>query len=152
MDVLRRDTDYALRMMVNLASHFDDGLISVRRLTDEGNVPYQLGCKILQKLHQAGLVKSQMGPKGGFALTKEPSKITLMEIINILQGGIRLNRCLLGGVGCEFESECAIHSKLACLQLYINGYLTGITLDEMRNSRGVMANNRIREVEGEKDE
>ncbi|MBN1393333.1 MAG: Rrf2 family transcriptional regulator, partial [Sedimentisphaerales bacterium] len=88
-----------------------------------------------QKLHKAGLVKSDMGPKGGFALSREPSAIDLMEIINVLQGGLRLNRCLFGGRGCEFESECEINTKLTCLQLYIEGYLSGITLTEILQGR-----------------
>lgn len=135
MDVLRRDTDYALRIMVNLASHYNGEFTSARTLASDGNFSYQLGCKILQKLHKAGLVKSDMGPKGGFALSREPSKINLMEIITTLQSGIRLNRCLLGGQGCEFEPECEINTKLTCLQMYIDGYLGGITLAEILESR-----------------
>jgi len=135
MDVLRRNTDYALRIMVDLANRFNGEFISARQLAGEGNFSYQLGCKILQKLHKANLVKSDMGPKGGFALSREPSRISLMEIITALQGGIRLNRCLYGGKGCEFESECEIHTKLTCLQLYIDGYLGGITLQEILGSR-----------------
>jgi Rrf2 family protein len=121
--------------MVDLASHFNGEFISARQLAEDGNFSYQLGCKILQKLHKANLVKSDMGPKGGFALSREPSAITLMEIITALQGGIRLNRCLLGGRGCEFEPECEINTKLTCLQLYIDGYLGGITLQEIIGSR-----------------
>ncbi|MFH1614511.1 MAG: Rrf2 family transcriptional regulator [Planctomycetota bacterium] len=135
MDVLRRNTDYALRMMVSLASHFDGELMSARQLATEGNFSYELGCKILQKLHNAGLIESGMGSKGGFALRKNPSEITLMEIIKVLQGGIRLNRCLLGGEGCEFQSECQISTKLSCLQLYIDGYLSGITLAEILRAK-----------------
>jgi Rrf2 family transcriptional regulator, iron-sulfur cluster assembly transcription factor len=135
MDVLRRNTDYGLRIMVNLARHFNGEFVSARQLAEEGSFSYQLGCKILQRLHKAGLVKSDMGPKGGFALNKEPSAINLMEIINVLQGGLRLNRCLFGGRGCEFEAECEINTKLTCLQLYIEGYLSGITLSEILRSR-----------------
>ena len=132
MDVLRRNTDYGLRMMAVLAEHFNNGrLMSARQLATDGNFSYELGCKILQKLHKAGLVESSMGPKGGFALRRKPSEITLMEIINVLQGRIRLNRCLLDGEGCEFESDCEINTKLSCLQLYIDGYLDGITLAEI---------------------
>jgi Rrf2 family protein len=135
MDILRRNTDYALRIMMNLAKRFDGEFFSARQLADEGNFSYQLGCKILQKLHKAGLVKSDMGPKGGFALSREPSAINLMEIINVMQGGLRLNRCLFGGKGCEFEAECEINTKLTCLQLYIEGYLGGVTLSELLKNR-----------------
>ena len=132
MDVLRRNTDYGLRMMATLAKHSkDDQLMSARQLASDGHFSYQLGCKLLQKLGRAQLVKSGMGPKGGFSLSREPSKITLMQIIKALQGGIRLNRCLPGGEGCEFESDCEINTKLSCLQLYIEGYLNGITLAEI---------------------
>ena len=132
MDVLRRNTDYGLRMMAMLAEHFENGqLISARQLASDGRFSYQLGCKLLQKLHEAKLVESGMGPKGGFSLGREPSKITLMEIIKVLQGGILLNRCLPGGEGCEFEPDCEINTKLSCLQLYIDGYLDGITLAEI---------------------
>jgi Rrf2 family protein len=135
MDVLRRNTDYALRIMVSLAKRFNGEFISARQLAEDGSFSYQLGCKILQKLHKAGLVKSDMGPKGGFALSREPSAINLMEIINAIQGGLRLNRCLFGGKGCEFESECEINTRLTCLQLYMDGYLGGITLREIVQGR-----------------
>ena len=131
MDVLRRNTDYALRMMVSLAKNFNFEPMSARQLATEGNFSYQLGSKLLQKLHKAKLVTSIMGPKGGFVLNKEPSKITLMDIINPIQGGVRMNKCLMGGSGCEFKANCPISTKLACLQLYIDGYLGGITLKEI---------------------
>jgi Rrf2 family protein len=121
--------------MVDLANRYNGEFISARQLAEDGNFSYQLGCKILQKLHKDNLVKSGMGQKGGFALSRKPSRITLMEIITALQGGIRLNRCLLGGRGCEFEPECEIHTKLTCLQMYIDGYLGGITLQEILGSQ-----------------
>ena len=54
-----------------------------------------------------------------------------MEIIKVLQGGVRLNRCLLDGEGCEFKSSCEINTKLSCLQRHIDDYLDGITLAEI---------------------
>lgn len=135
MDILRRHTDYALRIMVTLASRSDEKSVSARQLANEGKFSYDLGCKILQRLHKAGLVKSNMGPKGGFSLNREPSEITLIEIVNTLQGGIRLNRCVLGGKGCERQADCAISEKLADLQQYINEYLGGISLAEIVRTR-----------------
>lgn len=135
MDILRRNTDYGMRMMAALTEYFSDGqLVSARQLATRGNFSYQLGCKILQKLHKAGLVSSGMGPKGGFALSRPPSEITLMNIVEALQGEVRLNRCLLGGDGCEFQADCEINTKLSSLQLYIDGYLGGITLAEIVKS------------------
>ncbi len=135
MDILRRNTDYALRIMVALVSQSDGKSVSARQLTSQGHFSYDLGCKILQRLHKAGLVQSSMGPKGGFSLNRAPAEITLMEIVKVLQGGIRLNSCLSGGKGCEFKAGCEVGAKLACLQLYMEGYLGGITLDKISQNQ-----------------
>ena len=126
--------------MVNLARNYNNGkLLSARDLAGNCKVSYPLTCKLLQKLHKAELVKSVMGPKGGFILKKEPSQITLMNIVEILQGGIRLNRCLSNDQGCEFQSDCEISTKLSCLQLYIEGYLGNVTLAEVMQNKNETA-------------
>ena len=132
MEVLRRNTDYALRMMVALAKQFEnEKLSSARQLTSDCHFSYELGRKLLQKLHNAGLVNSVRGLKGGFALSKKPSEITLLAIINVLQKGVCLNKCLSDDHECEFELECEINKKLAYLQLQMEKYLEGITLEEI---------------------
>lgn len=136
MDVLRRNTDYALRTMANLARHYGNEPISTRTVAVEEDVSYQLACKLMQKLHNAKLVKSCMGPKGGFRLIREPAKISLLEVIEAVQGPVILNRCLLGRDVCERQKSCALSRKLANLQEYIDSYLRSITLDELLQSRG----------------
>ena len=85
MEIIRRNTDYALRLMVNLGVNRKEDFISSRELAKEEEVSHQLACKLLQKLHAAGLVESSMGAKGGFRLAKSPAKINLFEIIEIIQ-------------------------------------------------------------------
>jgi Rrf2 family iron-sulfur cluster assembly transcriptional regulator len=131
MDLVRRNTDYALRAMVYLARHHNDGLVSAREISEKGDVPYQLACKLLQKLHSAKLVESCMGPKGGFRLSRTLSKIHLLEIIEAIQGKIQLSRCLLGENICPHQKSCKIRMKLAELEKTINKYLGSITLEKI---------------------
>jgi Rrf2 family protein len=135
MEVVRRNTDYALRAMVYLAGHYGDSLASARELSQKGYIPYQLACKLLQKLHKARLVKSCMGPKGGFRLSRALSKINLLEIITAIQGKVNLNRCLLRKNICPHQKDCKVRMKLAELESLINTYLGSITLDELVKSR-----------------
>ena len=82
MEIIRRNTDYGLRMMVALANSYESGeLTSATQLVQKGNITHEVGRKMLQKLREAELITSVMGPKGGFALNKNPSDISLMEII-----------------------------------------------------------------------
>ena len=131
MDVLRRNTDYALRAMLNLASHYGQEPVSTREVVRKEDISYHLACKMLQKLRKAKLVRSRMGPKGGFQLSRKPSKIGLLEVIEAIQGPVRLNRCLLGVDACPRRPRCGVSSKLDELQRHIESFLAGITLDEL---------------------
>ena len=135
MDVLRRNTDYALRAMMNLAKHYNGELVSARKVSHEEDISYPVACKLLQKLHKAKLVESCMGANGGFQLSRKPSKISLMEIIKAIQGPIRLNRCLLGLDACPRQPNCAASKKLAELQECIDSHLRRITLGDLFRSK-----------------
>lgn len=131
MDVIRRNTDYALRLIVGLVENFGGAPISARELAERSNVSYQLGCKMLQKFSSAKLVASRMGAGGGFELAKSPEKISLYQVIEAIQGDICLNRCVPDAKSCPKRPTCIISKKLAALQKYIEGYLKQITLDKL---------------------
>jgi len=131
MDILRRNTDYALRAMVNLAGHYGEDPVSTRDISQSEDISYELTCKLMQRLNNAGLVKSSMGPNGGFVLSRKPAKINLAEIIDAIQGPLSLSRCLLGKNVCQRQSSCPITVKLTKLQKNIGDYLESITLSEL---------------------
>ena len=135
MDIVRRNTDYALRLMINLARNDNNEPASARKVSVQEKVPYQLACKLLQKLQKAKLIKSTMGPKGGFFLSKEPEKINLLEIIEAIQESLSLNRCMLANFKCPKQKTCTIRPKLSELQEYIGTYLNNITLAELAEEK-----------------
>ena len=135
MNVLRHNTDYALRMMCCLARHFGNGTVSVRVLAKEEDVSYQYACKILQKLHESGLVESQMGPKGGYKLSKEPHLITMLDVIRAVQGMITVNHCTLETGHCDRQDTCPLNGQLCMLQTQIDKYLREVSLVDILNHK-----------------
>ena len=141
MDLLRRNTDYALRAMINLAGCCGNGPVSARQLAKQEDISYPLACKLMQRLHNAGFVKSCMGPRGGFTLSKKPSGISLLDIVQVIQGPISLNKCLLSVDTCTRKENCPVRGRLLALQRNMVDYLRDITLQDLLHSR---KENRIR--------
>jgi Rrf2 family protein len=142
MEVVRRNTDYALRAMLKLAKHYGNKPVSSKELAQQGQAPYQLVCKLMHKLHIAKLVESSMGPKGGFGLSADPSKISLLKVIEAIQGPIRLNRCLSGNGICPYQKKCKVRGKLAKLEDSINNYLGSVKLNGLVKSTGLISKKR----------
>jgi Rrf2 family protein len=118
--------------MVHLAKHYGNGPISTRAAAAEEEVPYQLACKLMQKLNNAKLVTSCMGPKGGFVLGAEPSKISLLEVVEAIQGPISINRCISDEKACSRNIICTVRQKLADIQESMTEGLAAITLEELK--------------------
>ncbi|MBN2136474.1 MAG: Rrf2 family transcriptional regulator [Sedimentisphaerales bacterium] len=133
MDVIRRNTDYALRALVHLGRAYgkSSSHVSSREIAAEEDISYQLACKLLQKMQKAGFVESSMGPFGGFRLKRAPGTISLLDVVEAIQGPLSLNRCLVGRNVCSHEGKCPIRPKLAGLQEYMGDYLRGVTLDSV---------------------
>lgn len=136
MEIIRRNTDYGLRIMVMLAKHCGNGkLLSASQLARQGNISYEVSRKLLRRFRETKLVKSVRGSKGGFKLNRKPSEISLKTIINVLQDQIYLNACMTDGQRCEFQPECEISAKLACLQEILCDYLEAVTLNTILKSK-----------------
>lgn len=71
--------------------------------------PKSFLAKILQKLAKANIVKSYRGVKGGFQLSRKPKEITILDVIEAIQGPVAMNVCALDKKLCKFSGTCSIH-------------------------------------------
>jgi len=101
--------EYAIRAMLELASQYQKGLISAKALAVRQDVPQVFLTKILSTLTKTGLVVSQRGSHGGIKLAKQPSKITMREVIEAVEGPFRLNMCLGEPGECDRKPKCKVH-------------------------------------------
>jgi Rrf2 family protein len=125
---LTRAADYAVRVMVHLAG-CPAGMRATRaELAAGGDVPQHFLSKILQALSRGGLITSKRGVAGGFVLAKPPDEVTLLNVVEAVEGPIVLNVCLSGGPGCERESTCAVHPVWAKAQEALTSVLGGVTI------------------------
>ncbi len=83
---ISRSTGYALIAVGYIAQNSDDGAVLAARVSKEYNIPLEYLLKILQQLVRANVLRSKRGPRGGFFLARPPETITLLEIIEAVDG------------------------------------------------------------------
>ncbi|MBP8303672.1 MAG: Rrf2 family transcriptional regulator [Phycisphaerae bacterium] len=139
MDLIRRNTDYAIRAMAHLAASYGKGPVSAAVIAADQEVSCALVSKVLQRLQKAGLVKSSMGARGGFELAREPRRTTLLEVIEAVQGKVSLNRCLVHGQACTRRKVCSVRPRLVRIQESLVETLDQTTLGELIAGKGAVA-------------
>lgn len=102
---------YAIKAVLYLAIHSSESKkIRVKNISEPINVPQAYIAKLLQELSRHSIVSSTRGPNGGFYLNDTNLKIPLIEIVNVIDGGDRLNSCLLSLHNCNSQKPCPLHN------------------------------------------
>jgi Rrf2 family protein len=125
---LTRAADYAVRIMVHLAALPPGSRPNRAILAEAGDIPEAFVGKILQSLTRAGFIDSQRGMKGGFSLTVAPERVTVLDVIEAIEGPTRLNACMVAGDSCGRKGWCPAHRAWADAQDAMTGVLRGATI------------------------
>jgi Rrf2 family protein len=106
---LTRAADYAIRVMIHLAGMPPETRASRAELAEAAECPEQFLSKVLQSLTRAGLVLSHRGNTGGFELPNIHRAASLLEVVEAIEGPIRLNICLNSERSCARQEWCPAH-------------------------------------------
>jgi Rrf2 family protein len=106
---LTRAADYAVRVMVHLATLPDHERALLPALTSATGAPQSFLPKVLQALCRAGLIASRRGQSGGFEILATGRLASLRAVIEAIDGPIRLNVCMLSGASCNRKPYCPVH-------------------------------------------
>lgn len=105
-------SEYALLAVIDLSLSFHDGPVSSRAIAERRDVPLRFLEQILHALRRAGVVTSVRGARGGFVLAKNPKEMTVLEVVEAVEGPLQSTVCnsdLTQGSasGCEKQASCA---------------------------------------------
>lgn len=107
---LGRRADYAIRAAVDLARHHDDGeRRKARAIAEEMAIPTTYVPQIMAELVRAGLVESVAGRSGGYSLARPPRSVSLLGVVEAVEGDILSAACVLRGGPCRWSDMCAVH-------------------------------------------
>ena len=125
---LTRQGDYAVRVMQDLAAQAPDVPIRRAQIQARQGVPAAYLAKIIQALARAGLVRTLPGAHGGVTLSSSAESVTLLQVIEAVEGSIHLNRCVEAPGACPRDGFCPVHPDWMRLQALLTRELGGITL------------------------
>ena len=117
--------------MVHLAGLPAGTRVTRTVLAQAAAVPENFMSKVLQDLVRARLIGSHRGMQGGFELALQRDRITLLDVVEAIEGPIQLNFCLAADQSCERQGWCAAHGVWAAAQQALVEVLRHATLDEL---------------------
>lgn len=128
---LTKRGDYAVRAMLALARGSGNGLLSARRISDAMAIPVRFLPQVLGDLQRAGLVEALPGRSGGYRLAKPPGEISLLDVIEAVEGDGRRRSCVLRGGPCGVDGTCDVHDVFFEGQEAIRTTFAGTTLADL---------------------
>ena len=121
---------YGLYAMHYLAQHEQDGPQSLNRIASVG-IPKQYLEQLLGSLRRNGLIRSVRGANGGYQIAKPSQEITVLDIIDAMEGPLALSDCISDDRQCSRANSCRVRNMWERLTVTINRELASISLRDM---------------------
>ena len=128
---LTRAADYAVRVMVHLASLPEGQRATLPDLAHTTDAPESFLSKVLQCLARSELIASRRGKTGGFTIVSRGRHASMRDVIEAIDGPIRLNVCLNGGKECDRKAHCPAHPVWARAQRSMMEVLMSVSVADM---------------------
>ena len=123
---------YALRVMVDLAQHLEDGFVSLKTVAERQNISMKYLEMIVGHLKKAELLDSTRGKEGGYRLNRAPADYTVGEILRSIEDNLAPVSCIrAGSIQCERAAECLTLPMWKELDDITNAYLDKVTLQDL---------------------
>jgi Rrf2 family protein len=128
---LSKKADYALMAMKHLATRADGASSSAREIAEQYDIPLELMAKVLQRLARRGLVTSLQGTRGGYRLARTTLQISVADIIEAIEGPLRVTACSTEEENCGQYAKCSVRDPLWKIKDRIVSALSDCTLHEI---------------------
>ena len=128
---------YAVTAVLDLSFHQHKGPVSLADISERQGISLSYLEQLFARLRRNGVVNSTRGPGGGYSLSRDANEISIAEIILAVDESYDATNCSEAG-NCTDNHQCLTHDLWRELSQEIHGFLSGITLAEMKEKQGVI--------------
>jgi Rrf2 family protein len=136
---ISRQTDYACRILLHLALHEPGGKVTAAAIAEQRLIPRSLIGRIVSQLSAAGLVKTSRGTDGGMVLSRPAAEISLLDVVQAMEGPVSLNGCVLDPRSCPLMAVCSVHETWCRAHEGLVATLREATFDKLAARGRVLA-------------
>jgi Rrf2 family protein len=126
---ITRQADYAVRAVLYLSQLGEDQRAATSQIATDQQIPPSFLAKIVSQLSVAGLLQTSRGARGGVSLARNPQQISLLEVVEAIDGPILLNECVANGA-CNFGEDCPMKPIWCDAQAELVDRLRSTTFDQ----------------------
>ncbi len=125
--------EYGIRAMLYLALQETDRPVQVKQIAKALHIPLPFLSKIVHSLSRNNLIQSHKGPGGGVTLAHSAASITLLQVVEVIDGLDIFTACAIGIPHCSDDFPCPLHEQWGTIRQNIHAMLTSRTLEQTKN-------------------
>jgi Rrf2 family protein len=134
---INRKVEYALMVLKLMKDKGPTALTTAREVCDQFNTPFDTTAKVMQLMNNTGLLHSHKGVKGGYTLSKDLSRVSYMELVEMIEGKSFMMDCTEGP--CDFIQKCNIAQPIKRLNDYLIMIFNTLSLNELLSEDNLLA-------------
>ena len=136
--ILSKSCIYGIQAAIHVAAEAKTGYVPISRIAEQLNISFHFLTKVLQQFTQSGLLASYRGPKGGVALGRDASEISLYDLIGTIDGTKIFTECMLGLPGCGHEEPCPAHDHWVEVRQQFASIAKSVTLADLADKANTL--------------
>ncbi|MCX7977368.1 MAG: Rrf2 family transcriptional regulator [Bdellovibrionaceae bacterium] len=131
MNRINRKLEYALMALRYMSRKIPGQLTTAKEVTDALRTPFDATSRVMQIMAQRGILRSEQGAMGGYMIIRDLAKVSLLELIECIEGRPSVARCVSDEDSCEIRPSCNIVAPVIALNQRIQNFYASITLKEL---------------------
>lgn len=131
MNKINRKIEYALMALKYMSQKIPGELTAAKEVSDTFGIPFDATARVMQVMAQKSWLRSEHGALGGYQITKDLSKVSFRDLMEVIEGPMAIVRCLHKENPCEIIDSCNIVSPLATLNSKLNEFYQGLNLKDL---------------------
>lgn len=128
---LNRKIEYSLVALKYMTGKIPGELTSAKEISEKFNTPFDVTARVLQVMAQKGLLKSEQGAMGGYYIAKDLSRVSLQDLLSMVDGPSALVKCLEKNEACDVQPHCNIISPVNVLNQKLNEFYGNVKLKDL---------------------